>query len=311
MSFQLSSQSIPTSFTQWDWTTDDSSAFLSLTSDQVHIWRSPLDISPCILPQLHAYLSEDEQDRAARFHFDRHRHHFIVGRGVLRVLLGKYVQQNPQDLRFEYGDRGKPYLQTPALTEPNVRSLGSQRPLGSQARPQNLQFNVSHSGGVALYAIALNRRVGIDLEELRPMSNAAQLAKRFFTDREYAQLLSQPLDQQTLAFFRGWTRKEAYLKATGEGLSGLETVEVSLLADQPRVLDGVADRGDPFIVPSANGVSLSKSIMQWCIYDIPLATNHQAAVVIEALDNASQLSMNFFEIDFADGNLRNGTFRMA
>lgn len=275
-----------------DKSVDSPQPFLSLASNEVHIWRSPLDSSPSILNQLQTYLSDDEQDRAARFRFDHHRHHFIVGRGLLRVLLGHYVQQAPHLLVFEYGDRGKPSLQM----QGSQRSQGSQRPLGSDSMSQNLQFNVSHSGGVALYAIALNRRVGIDLEELRPMPNAAQLAQRFFTQREYAQLMAQPLDQHDLAFFRGWTRKEAYLKATGEGLAGLETVEVSLLEDQPRILEAIATPGTISMAPQSEDGNRAKSAPQWCIYDIPLATHHRAAVVIEAQAcDLSPLAIRFFE----------------
>ena len=282
----MASQVSTTSFTPWHWPPKPSMPFPSLATDEVHIWRSPLDTSPDLRTQLHAYLSEDEQDRAARFRFDHHRHHFIVGRGILRVLLGRYVQQEPQDLVFGYSDRGKPFL-----SNPTSRSQGSLRTLGSQATA--LQFNVSHSGGVVLYAIARNRRVGIDLEEARTMPNAAQLVQRFFTEREYAQLLAQPPEQQELAFFRGWTRKEAYLKATGEGIGGLETVEVSLLEEQPRVLEAIA--------PDSDAVGMANSAMQWHIDDIPLDTNHRAAVVIETPEGASrQYSTHFFEIAWTD-----------
>ena len=260
-------------FTPWNWSSDSSPPFPSLQPNDVHIWRSPLDLPADSLRQLQSYLSDDEQARAARFRFDHHRHHFIAGRGLLRVLLGQYVQQEPQVLRFEYGDRGKPKLANP----------------GVDSQATSLQFNVSHSGGVALYAIALNRRVGIDLEELRPMPNAAQLAQRFFTEGEYAQLSAQPPEQQELAFFRGWTRKEAYLKATGEGLGGLETVEVSLLEEQPRVLEVMTSK--------ENDGDKVNSTAQWYIYDIPLDTNHRAAVVFERpVDESYQGSMCFFEI---------------
>lgn len=275
----MPSQPSTTSFKPWNWSCLSSPEFPSLQRNEVHIWRSRLDVPLDRLSQLQSYLSKDEQDRAAQFRFDHHRHHFIIGRGLLRVLLGQYVHHPPQDIRFEYGDRGKPFLANA---------------MASAQIAHTLQFNVSHSGGVALYAIALNRRVGIDLEHLRPMPSAPQLAQRFFTDREYAQLLAQPPEQQELAFFRGWTRKEAYLKATGEGLGGLDTVEVSLLAEQPHRLEPFAS-----VRPSHNA-STDRTVHpapQWSIYDIPLTSNHRAAVVIETKeDKKLPLSLIFFDI---------------
>ncbi|MEM9218639.1 MAG: 4'-phosphopantetheinyl transferase superfamily protein [Cyanobacteria bacterium P01_F01_bin.150] len=293
------SHAITIPFIQLDISLGSSHFLPPLTADEVHIWRSPLETSPTLLAQLHAYLSEDEQARAARFRFDHHRHYFIVGRGILRVLLGQYMHQHPQNIVFEYGDRGKPQLADSTVRDQDFRSQGSQRTLGS-----GLEFNVSHSGGVALYAIALDRRVGIDLEKLRPMADAAQLAQRFFTEQEYQQLLAQPTDQQELAFFRGWTRKEAYLKATGEGLGGLETVEVSLLEEQPSILETLADHNAASTaslkVTSANA-NTAKTIRAktvWFINDISMKTNHRAAVVIEAKDcKPNQLSKRFFELE--------------
>ena len=284
----MSSQPAPTTFTPWKWPLTSKDHFPALALNEVHIWRSRLDAPPSILAQLQSYLSEDEQARAARFRFEHHRHHFIVGRGMLRVILGQYAQQQPQDLEFAYGDRGKPFL-----VNPDSRSQGSQKNSGSHSTI--LQFNVSHSGGVALYAIALHRQVGIDLEEIRSMPNASQLAQRFFTQKEHAQLLAQPLSQQEQAFFRGWTRKEAYLKATGEGLGGLESVEVSLLPHQPPKLQAIEQ-------PSAetregkNETHATKTI-EWYIQDIPLDTNHMAAVVFEVKRmDGSQDSIRFFQV---------------
>lgn len=287
----MPTQPIATAFTPWNWPHPSIVECPSLHLNDVHIWRSPLNLPPEKIRQLQSYLSDDEQDRADRFRFEHHRHHFIVGRGLLRVLLGQYVQQAPQSLRFEYGDRGKPTLVNASVPSEGSREQESQTPDLCPSNP--LQFNVSHSGGVALYAIALNRRVGIDLEELRPMPNAAQLAQRFFTKKEYAQLLAQPPEQQELAFFRGWTRKEAYLKATGEGLGGLETVEVSLLEKQP-------ERLNPLSILPPQEASRNRTNYfptQWHIYDIPLETNHRAAVVIEAkMPEANPPSLSFFDI---------------
>lgn len=180
----------------------------------VQVWRVDLDCAEAVRTELYSYLSTDERDRAARFKFEHHRHHFIAARGYLRLILAAFLSQPPVSLVFEYGDRGKPFLAT------------SPRP---HAPTPPLYFNVSHSGGVALYAISGDRPVGIDIEAIRTVSSIADLAQRFFFAEEAAVIKNLVPPQQETAFFRGWTRKEAYLKATGDGLAGLESIPVTLL----------------------------------------------------------------------------------
>ena len=179
---------------------------LVLSTDDVHIWLADLDQPERCQTQLAATLSTDEQARAQRFHFDVHRQRFIVGRGILRNILGRYLGKEPRELEFCYSDRGKPSL------------AGSSSPVC---------FNLSHSQSLALYAIA-RRPIGIDVEYIRPLDDALKLAQRFFSHSEYAFIEALPPDQKQKAFFQLWTCKEAYLKATGEGLAGLAQVEVSL-----------------------------------------------------------------------------------
>lgn len=179
----------------------------SLTVDKIHVWCASLQRSPSEIEELRAILSPDEKNRASKFHFPQHQRRFTVARGILRKLLADYLNLNPQNIRFNYLERGKPEL------------------VGDRC----LQFNVSHSEELALYAIGLTSPVGVDVEFLRPSPDIEQIAARFFTKREYEELRSLPPLDKTVAFFRCWTRKEAYLKACGDGLGGgLDSIEVSL-----------------------------------------------------------------------------------
>jgi 4'-phosphopantetheinyl transferase len=190
---------------------------LVLSKDVVHVWRADLNLPEPEIQQLAPTLASDEQQRAARFYFERDRKHFIAGRGILRTILSRYLNLEPAQIQFSYAARGKPELA-------NTGTEGT------------IAFNLSHSNGLALYAIALAPRIGIDLEYMRSMPDAEQLAKRFFSPREYAVISSLPTEQKQAAFFHAWTCKEAYLKAIGDGLPGLEQVEVSLVPGEPAAL---------------------------------------------------------------------------
>jgi 4'-phosphopantetheinyl transferase len=187
---------------------------LSLGPDEVHVWSTVLDRPAGEAAALEALLSPDECERVARIHCQRTRSEFAVGRGVLRRLLASYLQVDPAVLRFAVGPAGKPELRQPSGT--------------------GLQFNLSHSHGVALYALTFHDPVGVDVEQVRPMSNYLGLAERYFSPREVGVLRSLAEHQRVGAFFHAWTRKEAYLKARGVGLSyGLERVEVTLGPAEP------------------------------------------------------------------------------
>ncbi len=163
-------------------------------------------------------LTDDEVERAERFHFDKDRDRYIVARGLLRKILGGYVGKKPQKLRFRYSDYGKPELT-------------------DEAKGQNINFNLSHSHGLALYGVTRNRGIGVDLELIRADFADEKIAERFFSPREVATLRSLPKEVQARAFFNCWTRKEAYLKALGDGLSRpLGDFEVSLVPGEPAKL---------------------------------------------------------------------------
>ncbi|MFO7029066.1 4-phosphopantetheinyl transferase [Limnospira fusiformis CCALA 023] len=172
----------------------------------VEVWQADLDLHLSQIAGLERLLSAEERQRAAAFRRESDRLHFTAARGILRQILASYVGVAPPGLEFAYSQRGKPGLIT-------GNSQGE------------IQFNLSHSHGKALYAIAFNRRVGIDLEKIRSLDGLT-LAKRFFCEGEYSQLSNHPKAAQNRAFFQLWTAKEALLKATGTGLIGLKDVEI-------------------------------------------------------------------------------------
>jgi 4'-phosphopantetheinyl transferase len=193
--------------------------------DEIHVWHAALDRAENPIGQLEATLSLEEKARADRFHFTNDRNRFVVARGLLRELLGKYLLQDPAGLAFSYGAHGKP-----SFSEGNSSS--------------GLCFNLSHAAGLAVYAIARERNLGIDVEHIRPESAGEDIAKRYFSAREVSDLRTLPPETSVEGFFNCWTRKEAYLKATGMGLQiPLDSFAVSLLPEKPvQFLGGVEPR---------------------------------------------------------------------
>lgn len=187
---------------------------LSLSAQDVHAWRASLKQPPEDMRELMRALSDDEVVRAERFHFERDRRRFIVGRGVLRAILGRYLGAEPRQVRFDYADHGKPYL--------------------SGKFSGRLFFNLAHSHELALYAFTREREIGVDVERVHPLEDAEQIAARFFAKKEVAAFRNVPESQKLEAFFNCWTRKEAFIKAIGDGLTyPLDQFEVSLIPAQP------------------------------------------------------------------------------
>lgn len=182
-----------------------------------------LDQPSAAVESFSSSLSLDERERAARFRFERDRAHYIAGRGILRELLGAYIDSPASSLEFDYGAREKPALRT----KPEIR------------------FNLAHTRDLALYAFARGRDVGADLEEIRPALAADEIASRHFLPRELAAWRSSPISVRTEEFFYYWTCKEAYVKATGLGLwMPLQSFEVSLNENgEGRILSGEVDAG--------------------------------------------------------------------
>jgi 4'-phosphopantetheinyl transferase len=202
---------LPTEVVRWS----KSPGAIKLPENEVHIWRARLDAEPTEYSRLRQFLSEDEIVRANRFVFPRDRDHFIVGRGKLRELLGSYRQLPPQSFRFVTGKFGKPSL----------------------ADQKDLRFNVTHSYGLALYAFAVERELGIDAERIRPDFGGEEIAERYFSATEQNELRELPAELRPAAFFLCWTRKEAYIKARGDGLQvSLASFDVSLTPGKPETL---------------------------------------------------------------------------
>ncbi len=195
-----------------------------LPEDEVHVWRTAAQMPGSSIAQLRQILSPDELARIDRFHFEIDRRRGVIGRGYLRLLLGRILDLPANELQFKYDEFGKPSL------------------IPGQGLP--LQFNVSHSGDLILIAIAVGRAVGVDVERMRTDLDPNGIAVQFFSTDERKTLASLAGSAQYKAFFACWTRKEAYLKATGVGLSlPLDQFDVSFLPEQEPEL--LATRPDP------------------------------------------------------------------
>ena len=186
----------------------------NLSDDDIHVWRANLDLPDNQVHRLIEYLAREERLRASRFHFIQHTRRYVVAHGFLRAILGHYLSLDPSHLVFSLGLHGKPALLP--------RRMGDM-----------VLFNQSHSHELALFAIARNFAIGVDLEHIRSETDIESVAKCFLSPREFAEIRSLPRNERQEAFFKVWAIKEAFLKATGEGLGGLHHVEVCLTSGRP------------------------------------------------------------------------------
>jgi 4'-phosphopantetheinyl transferase len=222
-----------------------------LRPGHVDVWRVSIDEPLSSVPDGDAsVLATDELARAGRFHFEKDRCRFTRCRSALRVLLGRYLDLSPSRVRFICGPNGKPEI-------------------AADQNPQQLRFNVSHSANLALIGVGLRHRLGVDIEEIRAEVDIAELADLFFSTRERAGLRSMQDQLRLQAFFACWTRKEAFLKAVGFGLSfPLSHFSVSThLHDSPELQE---IQGDP------------QAAKQWSLADIPVEEGYRATVAIES-----------------------------
>ncbi|MBX3012985.1 MAG: 4'-phosphopantetheinyl transferase superfamily protein [Caldilineaceae bacterium] len=221
-----------------------------INADEVSVWQVTLDQPQAVVSQLRILLSEDEVQRAARFHFPADQRRYIVGRGTLRLLLGSYLQTAPEALCFQYNDYGKPALATASPTLP-------------------IHFNVSHSGEIALFAINQHYPLGVDIEQIRTNLDWQALTNHVFSAHEQRALAALPAVAQLPAFFRCWARKEAFIKGRGVGLSlGLDQFDVTLAPTEPPQL--LATRDDP------------TDASRWTLADLPCPVGYVAAVAVAA-----------------------------
>ena len=221
---------------------------LILSEEEVHIWRADLEVDECFQSSLLKHLSPDEKNRAGKFRFAKDRCNFVAARGILRLLLGKYLEIKPAEISFQYSKFGKPGI----------------------ANNNSLQFNISHSQNIALFAFTKRFNIGVDVEFVNPSIEVKDIATNFFSTNEIMNLLALPEKQQALGFFNCWTRKEAFIKAVGEGLSfPLDKFEVSLEPDKPAEL--LATHWEP------------EAVSKWSMYSMSPAANFVGCLAIEGL----------------------------
>jgi 4'-phosphopantetheinyl transferase len=223
-----------------------------LAPNEVKLCRVDLDAICHEETRWEKLLSADERQRASRFRFPRDRQHFIAARAMLRTFLGNYLSADPAAVSFSYSEKGKPRLsQNHAVS--------------------GLSFNLSHSGGVALYAFSLHRDLGVDVEHIRRDFEVNGIARRFFSVYEQKQLAELPAADKPEAFFRCWSRKEAYIKATGDGLSlPLSQFDVSLNPGNTDAL--VTTRSD------------ATEAARWRLTDVAAGTGYAAALCVRGRD---------------------------
>lgn len=219
-----------------------------MKAHEVHLWRATLDLDPQRTEQLKETLSRDEAARAARRCFPKDRDRFIVARGLLRTILGRYLNKVPRELDFGYNSRGKP-----ALT--------------NEFAGNDLRFNLTHSDGVVLYAFAHRRELGVDLERIDHSWTGERVAEQFFAPGDATALGKLRWDKRQEAFLRLWTRKEAHIKACGEDLSVL-----SQRSGAPQMLTGSA---------SVAGATDDLNGSSWSGHELACGPGYAAALVVE------------------------------
>jgi 4'-phosphopantetheinyl transferase len=226
-------------------------ATLELPNDEVHLWRIDLDAVRSKEDRFQNILSPDEAVRAVRFHFAVDRQRFSISRGVLRTILAGYLATDPAALSFSYSSKEKPSLSPPYSS--------------------GIAFNISHSGAVALLAFTRGREVGVDVEKVRSDFEIDAIARRFFSAHEQEQLAALKEEERFEAFFRCWTRKEAYIKATGDGLSlPLDQFDVSIIPGDSDAL--FATRPE------------KSEAATWLLREVPAGKGYVAALCVRGQD---------------------------
>lgn len=225
---------------------------LALNDGEVHCWKASLNLDLLPLEGMRQSLSDDELLRAGRYHIPRDESRFIAARGILRSILSRYVNTEAHELSFNYTHHGKPEL----IQKHNDITI---------------RFNVSHSQDVALYAFTLDRKIGVDVELIRPDFAEMEIAERFFSTKEVTEICALPKNSQLNGFFACWTRKEAFVKAMGEGLSlPLDQFEVSVKPGNPaRLLDTRWDHSEQ---------------SRWSMRELAVYAGYAAAIAVEGHD---------------------------
>jgi 4'-phosphopantetheinyl transferase len=223
-------------------------ADLTLQPGQADIWRLSLDLEPDAVKGFESTLSADETERAAKFKFPADRNRYVVAHGFLRKALSRYLGGEPSHFDFSVNSHGKPAL-----------------------KGHELEFNLTHSADFALVALTKSHKIGVDVERIRSGISAHVIARQYFSKVEVAELEKIPLELRERAFFVGWTRKEAYIKAQGMGLSlGLDSFDVSITPDQPAILRDT--RPNP------------EEAARWTLLSFPVDPRYEAALAVDGKD---------------------------
>ncbi len=223
---------------------------LDLQPHQVDVWCAHLNIPNDSLKSLETTLSADEAERAAHFHFPADRDRFIASHGFLRDVLARYLHCEPRQLIFSIGTYGKPAL-------------------FANSSQKKIEFNLSHSRDYALVAVTWEHKVGIDVEWARQGISSQVIARQYFSKSEVAELVALPSEKWQAGFFNCWTRKEAYIKAQGQGLSlPLESFDVSLTPNEPAILR--ATRPD------------QEEAARWTLLSLEIDPRYSSAVAVDA-----------------------------
>jgi 4'-phosphopantetheinyl transferase len=226
-----------------------------LSENTVYIWSFPTKASPHVVATFERVLIPEERDRAFRFRFHHLYASFVIAHGALRHLLGRYLNCDPAKVPLVYSLKGKPAVEPPS----------------------SLQFNMTHSGDLAVIALTLRREIGVDVEQIRPLPDMQQIADSFFCPEEASEVMSFPQTERERAFFLCWTRKEAYIKATGDGLSApLDSFRVTIHPDSPaRFLHVQHDETEA---------------QAWTLHDLQVAVGYAAALAYRDQPRSLRLS---------------------
>ena len=223
-----------------------------LPFEEVHVWRVDLEALPAVIQYCETILSPAEYTRAQRYVFERDRRRWTIARATLRLILSRYLNTEPGMLAFDLNEFGKPSLAT-------------------SYKEMQIEFNLSHSAEIALYAFARGRLVGVDVEYMRTDLDYDGMARHSFSPQENEVLRNLTGEEKHRAFFRGWTCKEAYAKALGKGFSqAFDQFTVSLLPSQP-----------PALLQQHEN---DQEITRWSFLNLDTASNYAAALVVEGHD---------------------------
>ena len=218
---------------------------IALNQNEIHIWLCNLIVDKKLIHALSKNLSSEELKKANNFHFEKDKNSYIASHYFLRTILSKYYKIKPGQIIFECNKYGKPFVVNKIATP--------------------LQFNLSHSGDFCLIGITLNDRIGVDIEKNKEDFSSMEIAEKYFSKNEYEQLLSLRKNDRNKAFYYCWTRKEAYIKAEGKGLSiPLDSFDVTISETKPK-LTRIENKND---------------LSNWHLYNIPINEKYFAAVAL-------------------------------